>query len=621
MRDEEPYVVGLPDEFDLTPEQAAALDIDAIVAGCSLTHGLFEASQALGAKAREAFEGGDIARADALQLVVTVTGMMLSDDRRAPFGRAVSGTDGTGRPWHTALPEHLGERHLAALHLMLHVVTTTSIRARLADVLWNALPKRNPAHGREAVEAYLSLADTTFDPNHWIISEEYFSRAYRIASNLGPTNSEIGDVIAKGWEFLDRLNGNDPRFYTERIILRIFDHLTNEQAEELLLRVTAIVNGGGDFDRIRTYYDVAIRLTKRLGRDDDVKILRIARAETYILQASMVVNETHRAIFLRDGRQELLNAGASPARVAEVAAMLDQAQTLAVSEMQRVSTTFNTTDMTAFIRGVLHGLAPIEGLWTLAAVDIMATRAATRETAEENVGQFHFHYGFGKSVKTHDGREQTLIPGSLAGPEGREAAIIGAVREIAAHHRMVMAFGIVEPGRQHLLNSHAYTLAEIYEALRGRPLIPHEHQLLWSKGIHAGLVGDYDVAIHLLATQIEHALRDLLHRRNVVVYTTRNNFQQVLSIEQVVGHEEFRKMFPDNYVFTLEGTMADRLGANMRNDVAHGLIDDIRSNSHEAAYLWWFALRLLLAVGPSPLKASTPCEHGDRHITNGDEKA
>jgi hypothetical protein len=612
MDNDEPYVVGLPDEFDLSREQAVALDIDTIVVGCSLTHGLFETSNALGAKAREAYESGDAERADPLQLLVAVTGMMLSDDRRAPFGHVAAGTDGNKRQWHTALPEHLDERHVAALEVLLDVVKTTSIRARIADVLWYRLPKRNPVHGREAVAAYLSLADTMFDPDHWTVSEQYFSRAYRVASNLGPSNSEIHAVIAKGWDFLDRLDGNDRLFYTERIIRRIFDHLTTEQAERLFLRVTAIIEGGGDFDRVRTYYDLNIRLAQKLERYDEVRDLRIARAETHIVQASMAMNETHRTIFLSNGRQELLNAGASTARIAEVSAMLDQAQTLAVGEMQRFSTTFNTTEMTTYIRSVLHGLSPIQGLWTLAGADIMTTREATRRIAEENVGQFHFVYGFGKRVKTNDGREQAIIPGSLgSGPGGREAAIIGAMRDVSAHGRMVAVYGVIEPGRQYLLNSHAYTIAEIYHALRGRPFIPHEHHLLWSKGIHAGLVGEYDVAVHILAPQLENALRDLLRRRGVIVYTTKNNFQRLLSIEDILDHEEFKKTFPDDYVFTLDSILADRLGANVRNDVAHGLMDDGRSNSHEAAYLWWFALRLLLAVGPNPLDNAAPKEQAD----------
>ena len=624
MDNDKPYVVGLPDEFDLSPEQAVDLDIDTVVASCSLTYGLFETSTVLGAKAREAYENGDVGRASALQLLVAVTGMMLSDDPRAPFGHVASGTDGNKRAWHTALPEHLCEKHVGALEVLLDIVKTSSIRARIADVLWHRLPKRNPAHGRKAVAAYLSLADTMFDPDHWIISEQYFSRAYRIASNLGPSNSEIHAVIAKGWEFLEQLDGNDRLFYTERIIRRIFDHLTAEQAEHLLLRVTAIVEGGGDFDRIRTYYDVSIRLLKKLERHDELRLVRIARAETHISQALMSANETHRTIFLRNGRQELLNAAASPARVAEVSAMLDQSQTLAVGEMQRISTTFNTTEMTTYIRGILHDLSPTQGLWTLAAADIMTTRAATRQIAEENVGKFHFAYGFGKRVITHDGREQAQISGSLgSGSEGREGAIIGAMRDVAAQGRLVAVYGAIEPGRQYLLNSHSYTLGEIYHALRGRPFIPHEHHLLWSKGIHAGLVGEYDIAVHILAPQLENALRDLLRRRGVIVYTTKNNFQRLLSIEDVLDHEEFKKTFPDEYVFTLDSILANRLGANVRNDVAHGLMDDVRSNSHEAAYLWWFALRLLLSVGPSPIDHAVAREQAgesDRTSEKGTEE-
>jgi hypothetical protein len=91
-------------------------------------------------------------------------------------------------------------------------------------------------------------------------------------------------------------------------------------------------------------------------------------------------------------------------------------------------------------------------------------------------------------------------------------------------------------------------------------------------------------------------------------------FQRLLSIEDILDHEEFKKTFPDDYVFTLDSILADRLGANVRNDVAHGLMDDGRSNSHEAAYLWWFALRLLLAVGPNPLDNVAPRAQADGSI-------
>ena len=75
----------------------------------------------------------------------------------------------------------------------------------------------------------------------------------------------------------------------------------------------------------------------------------------------------------------------------------------------------------------------------------------------------------------------------------------------------------IEPGRRQLLINHDYTLTEIHQAISTRPLVPAGHSLLWSKAIHAGLVGEYDIAVHLLAPQVENALRTILRASGEVV--------------------------------------------------------------------------------------------------------
>jgi len=606
----QPTILGLPDDFDLTLEQARVLDVDAIIADASYEHGVWGAIAPLVAARDAAQERDEQHKVQGLQLLLVVVGMMPADDARAPFGRYMSGNDGAGNPWHTPLPADLTARHTDALATFLAVVATPVLRARLADVLWYRVTPRDPDHARVAIDTYLRLADESFSPDHWVLSEQYFSRAFRISAQLGRQSTEFATAVATAWSFLDRLDGNDPLYYTERIVSRIIGTLSSEQANILYNRAKGIADqslAAHDFERARTYYDLSMRLAKILEREEDVKSLRLARAETHANQALTAPNETQRSMYLRIARQELLNAGATRERITEVSALLDESQILAVNEMASIGTEFSLGQMPDHVRDLVRGHDPIRALWILAGVPVMPNRERARASAEESVKQHVFAYGFGRRHLSRDGRQQGETPGAIGSSESdREAAIFGAMRDHAAHGRMYAVLGAIEPGRNQLLLQHEYTLSDIYAALRPRPFIPQGHHLLWAKAIHAELVGEYDIAVHILAPQMENALREVLRRQGEIVYSTRDGVQSLISIENVLDHPKSLHIFGDDFLFALDTSLAGRLGANVRNDVAHGLLNDVSSNSYDAAFVWWLALRLLRGYGPDPLAPPAP---------------
>ncbi|MCL2927754.1 MAG: DUF4209 domain-containing protein [Trichodesmium sp. MAG_R01] len=51
-------------------------------------------------------------------------------------------------------------------------------------------------------------------------------------------------------------------------------------------------------------------------------------------------------------------------------------------------------------------------------------------------------------------------------------------------------------------------------------------------------------------------------------------------------------MFDEDTLFDLKGLLVDRSGSNLRNLMAHGLLDDEDFSSPLMSYLWWVTLRL-----------------------------
>jgi hypothetical protein len=211
-------VVGLPEDFTIDSSKAEALEIDSMLEGSSLEQGAFLASQALGAAAAKAFEDGDVLGSSALYLLTAVTGLSISDDPRRQFEYAMAGTFGDGRRWRTLLPADLSQSHLDALVILFPAIKTPVLRARLGDVLWNRVRPRDPQYAREAIAAYLAIAEATFDPENWVISHQYLSRAFVLMRTLGSQPQDQGSVVGAAQAFLERLAGRDRLFYSQRLI-------------------------------------------------------------------------------------------------------------------------------------------------------------------------------------------------------------------------------------------------------------------------------------------------------------------------------------------------------------------------------------------------------------------
>lgn len=58
--------------------------------------------------------------------------------------------------------------------------------------------------------------------------------------------------------------------------------------------------------------------------------------------------------------------------------------------------------------------------------------------------------------------------------------------------------------------------------------------------------------------------------------------------------EEALKLFGEDLTFEIKSVFTDALGFNLRNEVAHGLLDDNTSSSIHTIYAWWMILRLVI---------------------------
>ncbi|WP_165371504.1 DUF4209 domain-containing protein [Pseudolysobacter antarcticus] len=154
---------------------------------------------------------------------------------------------------------------------------------------------------------------------------------------------------------------------------------------------------------------------------------------------------------------------------------------------------------------------------------------------------------------------------------------------------------------------HTFTLQDFVDLAGACPLIPPGREGLVGKGLLAGLNGDFDVALHLLSPQVEHFVR--FHLKQSGVLTTRVDaagIENEIGLSSLMDLPSVDDVLSANLAFEIRAMFCNPHGPNLRNDVAHGLLDDNQANSLPSAYAWWMVFRLVFVSWWNSRRPATP---------------
>jgi len=104
-------------------------------------------------------------------------------------------------------------------------------------------------------------------------------------------------------------------------------------------------------------------------------------------------------------------------------------------------------------------------------------------------------------------------------------------------------------------------------------------------------------ALHLLVPQIEASVRWHLQRRGATTMKpNRDRYHEERDLGQLLDMPESRELLSDPIHLALTALLTSRFGHNLRNDLAHGLIEPHHCYSTVSLFLW--ALIVMICVHP-----------------------
>lgn len=528
------------------------------------------------------------------------------DERHSSYrARSVSGGMRSGEP------DDLTDEQLTALSDALATVHNPVVVARLADVLW--LRRRDPEHAYTAIVAYLKSATMTESLEQWTTSAQAIQQALALAVMFQKGDpSYLQRVLDHCEAVVRRINGDDPRFLSHRLIDILNSHNHGDLADfsGLASKIAKSAEAGNDFDRARQYWRSVLGIARRTKDESAAQNALKSIVECFVQQGLAGGNVLAKVHFLEKAVTACGDVKEFAARRDEIHALLRGIQ----KELPDTLTAFELPDDIQQAREEsmhdaraktierLSGLEPLEALIALSfnlfpPIDYEQLRAQTEELDRNSIAATL------AAPAMIDSRGRTIARGVAGGDTGGPA-IHSLVRN-AKFERDLVCNGAILPALELIECEHHISERFVYEEVVSlSSFVPEQNTAIVAKGIWFGLMRDFVGATTILVPQFEECLRHVLEQLGVRTSTMgHREVEKFRHLPTILQLDETKQTLHSDVIDDLTLILVEPEGPNLRASVAHGFITDAQCHSAEAIYAWWHMLRLTLlpiAVAPPP---------------------
>ena len=136
--------------------------------------------------------------------------------------------------------------------------------------------------------------------------------------------------------------------------------------------------------------------------------------------------------------------------------------------------------------------------------------------------------------------------------------------------------------------------------VKNNGIIPKGRERIFQNAIGMFLRGEYYEAMHILAPQTENLFRNIAREVGGLTVTLENDgssMEKVLS--SIFNLPEILDCYDNDILFLFKGLLNEQAGANIRNKIAHGIINEARCASGACLYFGAAVIKLLTYTSSS----------------------
>lgn len=577
----------------ITEETLSSLDLDSLLQGVT-DFECFSFQTEISRLEKEESRWSS-AQLEGLRFIGASLSMMLHANQPSePFGPMfVMG----GR--RSAVPTDFPKKCLGELQAWAISLRDPELRARFLDLIWVQARSFPAALG--AVEAYLESALRLECPTVWSKCLERIERSLRLSAGLGKGAAQLRlKVLNETEAMLHRHQGKDPLYLTLRLtrLLLEFKHGEPSQFAAYARAAAAAAETEKNYWRAKDYYQLVAECLRTAGDMDGEGAALRDSAESLVKEAELARAQIGRgamaaASILSDAVEAMRQAPGGRERAAELHDQLLKLQKDSLDDYKPISTSIDLTEMVLNSRAAVRDKSFHDAVIALISMAAPPSISKLVQDVNDQARVSVLGSMLSSEIVNSRGRVVARAPGlDGATDDIKHDGLRWRMFSTARLGRGLYVQGAFEPGRIEILAEHFPDRLDVLSLIQHNPWIPPGHMESVLRALVAGFHGDMLVSSHIVIPQLEAIIRHAVESMGGATSMLEpGGVQPERPLSALLDTPEALKIFGSDGVFELQGLLVDPLGTNLRNEVAHGLIDDEGLFGTDALYAWWLLLK------------------------------
>lgn len=476
------------------------------------------------------------------------------------------------------------------------------LRALIADILWTN--KKEFSAAKIAADAYWKLFMLWYTDEDNVGTIDMIRRAVCISVQTKQTTlyNEIQEWFN---EFIDTKAASAEGFFSLRI-MELFFKQKNFDVSIILKVLDDLIDGNSDnIAKVEQAYKLKTECLFKLKRKEDAIKNNNLLADYYLEFAEKIfkkdiqgalraVNFYQKGIMLYRNNGESDKADAAHKRLVEIQ-----------KEIPKIMVPFSVE---LDIKGVIDNLkANMEGLSFEECV-IRLTQMFVFEKQEDIkkrvIKEFKdnpISHLFGKSLINAQGQTVlALHPLDIHDPEKDPKLMELHMYQNALEKQKVAGDIWVKNALIIIRDKFVIDKSMVEFLVKDNPIIPDGRERIFQSGLYMFLNGDYYEALHILAPQVENLFRNIAREVGGLTVTLEkdgSSMEKVLS--SILSLTELVDCYDNDILFTFRGLLNEQAGANIRNEIAHGIISEYACSTGVCLYFGVAVIKLLSLTSAS----------------------
>ncbi|MCL2588343.1 MAG: DUF4209 domain-containing protein [Oscillospiraceae bacterium] len=475
-----------------------------------------------------------------------------------------------------------------------------ALRARIVDVLW--VKEKNYTSACNAVEHYVELFHDTFDSKKWTTCANFIKRANIIALQLGKKNQSFSSVCMAIDTKIIELSGSDPLFLSLILIELQIENDFGDFSQYIDFVDSIIddeINSHQNNIRLDNAFQVKERLLKKEQRHDEIlgHYLRLATfhenhaeallSEDNIENLPVAIRHYERAMVIYRKQQ-------CKEKAEDVQKKLAPMKKKYIETMPMISSSFDITEQVNRIKKMLEDCDFKATLLHLAGTTPICKKNDVKKEVISCSGRFLSQMFFAKEMLDKDGEKTVILPPlDIQNPENDiellENHLHFKMKESQAIYGVLLSVYF-----EHLKLNTEFTINDLDFIVNENAIITQDRKEIIKFGLFLGLSGNYYAALHILVPQLENIFREIAQECGDII-TTYDDIDltaQSKTLGSVFELPKLLECYDENILFTFKGLLIEKCGSNLRNQIAHGILDSDIGSSSIAVYFLCLCVKI-----------------------------